>query len=179
MEIYIRRARPSDAASIAAVEVTSWRAAYRGLMPDPFLAQICQAEKTEVWHKNLLKHGTTGRKRAIIALKGDRILGFVRVGVPEDTEAVGLVYLLYVLPKEWGHGVGTVLMHAAMDELHDLGMREATLWVLRDNSRARAFYENLGWYPDGQTITTEYGGVDLEALCYRRTVCGLGFEFVD
>ena len=58
MEIYVRRARPSDAASIAAVEVTSWRAAYRGLMPNPFLAQICQAEKTEVWHKNLLKHRT-------------------------------------------------------------------------------------------------------------------------
>ena len=75
--------------------------------------------------------------------------------------------------------MGTVLMHAAMDELHDLGVREATLWVLRDNSRACAFYENLGWYPDGQTITTEYGGVELEALCYRRTVCGCSFKFVD
>ena len=102
MGIYVRRAGPSDASSIATVEVTSSRTAYRGLMPDPFLAQICQAEKTEVWHKNLLKHGTTGRKRAIVALKGDRILGFVRVGVAEEAEAVGLVYLLYVLPKEWG-----------------------------------------------------------------------------
>jgi hypothetical protein len=44
------------------------------------------------------------------------------------------------------------------------------LWVLRTNQRARAFYENLGWKPDGQTTTADYGGIALEALCYRRTV---------
>jgi RimJ/RimL family protein N-acetyltransferase len=59
-------------------------------------------------------------------------------------------------------------MSAAMDELRDLGMREASLWVLRDNQRARRFYERLGWQPDGRTSSESYGGVELEALCYRR-----------
>jgi len=52
---------------------------------------------------------------------------------------------------------------AAMDELCDLGMREASLWVLRDNQRARRFYERLGWQPDGRTSSESYGGVELEA----------------
>jgi hypothetical protein len=61
-------------------------------------------------------------------------------------------------------------MQAGMHELRDLGMREATLWVLRDNLRARRFYEHLGWTPDGRTVSEDYESCQLEALCYRRSV---------
>lgn len=61
-------------------------------------------------------------------------------------------------------------MQAGMQELRDLGMREAVLWVLRDNLRARRFYEHFGWTPDGRTVSEDYGGCRLEALCYRRSV---------
>ncbi len=61
-------------------------------------------------------------------------------------------------------------MNTAIDELRALGVREAVLWVLRDNRRARRLYENLGWRDDGRTRTDDYGGVELEAVCYRRTV---------
>jgi ribosomal protein S18 acetylase RimI-like enzyme len=170
MQIHIRRATPHDAASLAAVEVMSWRAAYRGLMPDAFLDGLSEAENTEGWHQSLLKHGVSGRKRVLIAVSDARVLGFVRIGAVEEAHQIGLVYLLYVRPEAWGSGVGTALMHAAMDSLHDLGMCEAVLWVLRDNQRARAFYEGFGWKPDGQTTTADYGGIELEALCYRRAV---------
>ncbi|MFI8826268.1 GNAT family N-acetyltransferase [Streptomyces sp. NPDC053431] len=49
----IRRALPSDAASIAAVHVRSWQAAYRGLVPDPYLKGLDVAERTEVWRERL------------------------------------------------------------------------------------------------------------------------------
>ncbi len=168
MEILVRRATPDDAASLAAVEVTSWRAAYRGLMPDAFLDRLSAEEKTASWRRNLLKHGPSGRKRLRVAIGDDGVIGFVRVGSMWDAGEVGLVYLLYVLPDYWGHGVGTALMSAALDDLRDLGMREAVLWVLRDNQRARRFYEGLGWRPDGRTTTEDYGGVAVEAWCYRR-----------
>jgi ribosomal protein S18 acetylase RimI-like enzyme len=170
MQIHVRRATPQDAAALAAVEVTSWRAAYRGLMPDAFLDGLAEAEKTEGWHRNLLKHGAEGRKRLLVAVGDAGVIGFVRIGAVWDEGEVGLVYLLYMLPEYWGCGMGTALMSAAMDELRDLGMRQAVLWVLRDNQRARAFYEGLGWCRDGRTTTEDYGGVELEALCYRRAV---------
>ena len=66
--------------------------------------------------------------------------------------------------------MGQTLMSAAMDDLRDLGMSEAALWVLRDNQRARRFYERLGWRRNGQTTTEAYGGIELEALCYQRAV---------
>jgi GNAT superfamily N-acetyltransferase len=105
-----------------------------------------------------------------VAVNDAGVIGFVRVGPLVDEDEVGLVYLLYVLPEHWGCHVGTALMRAGMNELRDLGMSEAFLWVLRDNLRARRFYERLGWTPDGRTSSEDYGGCRLEALCYRRSV---------
>ena len=170
MKIIVRLATSEDAASLAALEVTVWRVAYRGLMPDAFLDALSQAEKTIEWRQNLLKHGLFGRKRVLVAVENADIIGFVRVGAVDDEGERGLVYLLYILPAYWGQGVGKMLMHAAIDELRDLGMDEALLWVLRANQRARAFYASLGWRPDGRTTTADYGGIELEALCYRRTL---------
>jgi GNAT superfamily N-acetyltransferase len=167
VEILLRRATPEDAAALAAVEVTSWRSAYRGLMPDAFLEGLSEEELTTGWRANLLKHRTEGRKRVLVAVRAAGVIGFVRVGLAWDAGEVGLVYLLYVLPEYWNCGVGTALMRAAIDELRDLGVSEAVLWVLRENQRARTFYEGLGWRPDGRTTGEDYGGVQLEALCYR------------
>jgi ribosomal protein S18 acetylase RimI-like enzyme len=173
MELFVRRATPADAQSVAAVEVASWRAAYRGLMPDAFLDGLSEAEKVVVsWRQNLLKHGISGRKRLLVAIGDGGVVGLVRVGPDGDAGETGLVYLLYVLPTYWGCGVGRALMDAAMDELRDLGMSEAVLWVLRDNQRARRFYERLGWRRDGRASREDYGGVELEAWCYRRIVGG-------
>ncbi len=171
MEINLRRATPADASLLAAVEVATWRAAYRGLMPDAFLGALSEAEKAEDWRRSLLKHGPLGRKRVVVAEADTGPIGFVRAGVTDgEADEVGLVYLLYVLPEHWGRGVGSALMEAAMGDLRELGMREAVLWVLRENHRARRLYERLGWRPDGRTARHEYGGATLEAWRYRRMV---------
>ena len=172
MKIQLRRATSEDAAALAAVEVSSWQAAYRGLMPDTFLDGLSVAEKAESWRHNLLKHGLSGRKRVWVALGDSGLCGFVRVGPVMEESEVGLIYVLYVLPEQWRCGVGTALMQAGMQELRDLGMHEAMLWVLRDNLRARHFYERLGWIPAGRTVSEDYGGRQLEALCYRHSVHG-------
>jgi GNAT superfamily N-acetyltransferase len=170
MDLLVRLALLEDAAAIASVEVASWRGAYRGLMPDAFLDRLSRDDKTESWHRNLLKHQHTGQKRVVVAESDEEVIGFARVGPVGDEGKVGLVYLLYVLPEHWGRGAGKALMEAAMEQLRELGMNEAVLWVLRDNHRARRFYEGLGWRADGRASAENYGGVELEALCYRRAV---------
>lgn len=164
----IRPATLADAPALAAVEIASWRAAYQGLMPAAFLAQLSVAEKTRAWQHNLAKHGPAGRKRVLVACAATEVIGFERVGVMEEASREGLLYLLYVLPQHWGHGVGQTLLAAALSEFRHWGVTLAQLWVLRDNVRARQFYARQGWQENGQTSTADYGGVALEALGYQR-----------
>lgn len=135
---------PADAAALAVVEVAGWRAAYRGLMPDALLDTLSEAEIAARWHENLLKHGPSGHKRVVVAVTDQRIIGFARVGAGQHADQAGLLYLLYVLPEYWGRGMGQRLMSAALDELRDLGITQASLWVLRGNQRARRFYGGAG-----------------------------------
>jgi ribosomal protein S18 acetylase RimI-like enzyme len=49
------------------------------------------------------------------------------------------------------------------------GYSAITLWVLRDNERARRFYDRAGFTPDGATnVLTRLG--DVPELRYRRTL---------
>lgn len=91
----------------------------------------------------------------------------------EADEAVGVVSLragviqtLYVLPACWDRGVGSMLHDHALDRLRATGVREARLWTLEGNGRARTFYEHRGWSLTGGTrvvphppypIDVEYG----------------------
>ena len=170
MPIEVRQAVAENAFALATVEIASWREAYEGLMPAEFLDGLSLNNKSDGWRANLHKHGPAGHKRVLVAVSGEGIIGFVRVGVDDAQPRTGLVYLLYVLPDYWGAGVGKRLMGAAMEELRGMGVGEAVLWVLRKNERARAFYEGLGWRPDGRTAIETFGGVELEAWCYRRDI---------
>lgn len=169
MKIRVRHALPDDAFDIAALDVATWRIAYRGLMPDGYLEALSVEEKTESWRANLEKHQALALKRALVAESDGRIVGYARVGPVEDQgKKVGLLYLLYVSPEHWNKGVGKMLLDDAMEDLVDLGQHEAILWVLRDNTRGRRFYEARGWSADGRSSSEDYGGVTLEAVCYRR-----------
>lgn len=59
--------------------------------------------------------------------------------------------------------------------LHSQGFTDAVVWVLRDNPRARRFYERNGWSPTGATSLFEgpaTGGEPLFSvteLQYRRS----------
>jgi GNAT superfamily N-acetyltransferase len=75
-----------------------------------------------------------------------------------DDEAVGVVSVsggvlqtLYVMPESWSRGVGSRLHDFALDRLRESNVREARLWTLAENHRARAFYEKRGWSLTGRT----------------------------
>jgi GNAT superfamily N-acetyltransferase len=91
----------------------------------------------------------------------------VRVAVAGPAERLD-VYLAWdddrlrhlgVRPDLWGRG----LARAAVE--HAVGVRR--LWVLRDNTRARGFYEHLGWAPTGREQTAEWPPYPVE-LEYAR-----------
>ncbi|RAS29045.1 hypothetical protein BCL80_107157 [Streptomyces avidinii] len=47
-------------------------------------------------------------------------------------------------------------------------IRDITLWVLKENVRARRFYERAGFRPDGAEETFEAGGARVPEVRYTR-----------
>lgn len=166
----IRPATPDDAGPIAAVDVASWQAAYRGLMPDDYLDHLSVEQREDDWQRRLLGRDAQRGRRTFVADDGGAILGFVRIGPDPDDPSAGFVFLLYVLPERWGAGVGYARMVTADAALRDNGFTSAALGVLADNQRARRLYEHLGWHTDGSPLSDTYGGRELAVLRYTRTL---------
>lgn len=58
---------------------------------------------------------------------------------------------LYVVPEWWGKGVAPPLHDRALEIVRSLGSASCHLWVLKENARARQFYERRGWRENGRT----------------------------
>ena len=168
----VRPADAADAAAIATVHVASWQGAYRGLLPDGYLDGLDVARWTAGWQR-VLGDPVPGRVTLVAETDDGRPVGFADVMPSRDADAApgtGEITSIYALPDRWGTGVGRALMAAAEAALRKGGCRAATLWVLRDNERARRFYDRAGWVPDGTEKTDELAGVPVVEVRYRRVL---------
>jgi ribosomal protein S18 acetylase RimI-like enzyme len=180
-DFIVRLARPSDAGAIASVHVEAWRAGYRGLLADDALAQLSVGERERSWRRLLADEQARRRGRRVdVAVSADPVVGFVAAGPSRESDGSALsgeVYALYVHPDHWSSGVGSALLDTALAHMRGLGMREALLWVLAENARARRFYELAGWTWDGRSKTERLAAIsdfagEVEEVSYRRDIGG-------
>jgi GNAT superfamily N-acetyltransferase len=75
---------------------------------------------------------------------------------------------MYVDPDRWGLGFGRALLFSAEDRFRADAYRDASLWVLRDNQRARRFYERGGWHNDLAEQRLVIGSDAVTAVRYLR-----------
>lgn len=160
----IRAAAPEDAEAITRVHGETWRAAYRGLVPDAFLDGFGREPGAVERRRRWIGDGKTV---TLVAVAGGGVSGFsfggpARDGPPGfDAE----VYALYVLPEHQGRGLGGGLFRGQATALAERGFRALSLWVLGDNSPARSFYQSLGGRYLGEK-SIRIGGADLLEVAY-------------
>lgn len=156
----------ADVDAVARLHVAVWQAAYRGLLPDAFLDAISIERRAAMWRQIVERHASP----ALVAEQDGRIVGFVVGGRSRDEDAhVGVtaeITAIYVAPDRWNSGAGAQLMQAALAVLRNQGFQEVTLWVLRDNERARRFYELAGFEPDGGEKVDAQGDVLFDEVRY-------------
>lgn len=166
----IRPARLEDAEELAWLHIETWRAAYRGLVPDEKLDTLSHEQFTERWRSNLQNAGN-GRETHI-AVEAGRILGFVSFGPAPDQDAdpitTASIYGLYVHPSAWRSGVGRALTAEAVGRLTTHDFQAVTLWTWERNERARQFYERVGFTHDGTSVLSDRFGAPLVEVRYRR-----------
>lgn len=168
MDVICRPATAPDVPAIATVRIRSWQAGYRGLMPPDYLDALDPAAEAERWGGRDL----TGQH---VAESDGRVVGWLSVGPyradpGEDVPgpACGEIRAIYALPSAWGLGVGRALMAYGLEELRRQGLQPVLLWVIEGNDRARRFYAEAGFVPDGPVVGYEVGGVTLPEVRYRH-----------
>lgn len=172
----LRRAVAGDELAVAEVHVGSWQAAYRGLLPESYLARLDPVERAKRY--TFAVEGPDS-PLTTVAVADSTICGFTTVGPARDADAegVGELYAIYVDPSCWGRGVGRALIGEARRLLVERGHAQAVLWVLAGNSRAESFYRSDRWRPDGTARREKIGAgwhptgaVVVDELRYRRTL---------
>lgn len=173
MNTRVRTATPADAPGIAHVHVTSWQQAYRGVLPSGHLDTLSVPLRTEFWASFLAEVPDRSRLHVAEGSAGG-VVGFVGTCPTRDDDCdpdtTGEVAAIYVPQEHWGAGIGTALLAAGLDGLRADGFTEATLWVLADNPRARAFYEREGWVVDGAERQEVYADRRVVEVRYWRAL---------
>ena len=168
MSLTFRMATTSDSLAVARVHLAAWRAAYRGIIPDSYLDGLDEEARAS---RYTFDQRGLDDPQTWIAVEGDQIRGFVTWGpAREDELSRGEVYALYVSPHSWRLGVGSKLMERAEHELAARAFDEALLWVLRDNSRGRRFYEAMGWRHDGNELTAQFDSHEVVEVRYVKSL---------
>ena len=166
VSVLILPAGPADAEALASVHVRSWRETYRGLLPDAYLARMSEADFARRFRHALTFPGPHDLTLAAAAREG--LVGYAQGGPSRSgIEGEAEVATLYVLREAQDRGLGRRLLVGAARALAAQGARSLTISVLRDNVRARGFYERLGGEAEPARPERGPGGALLHEVAYR------------
>ncbi|MDS9028280.1 GNAT family N-acetyltransferase [Streptococcus pneumoniae] len=125
-----------------------WREAYDDLLPAEF-QETMTLEGCRLFSQKYPEN-------TLIAIGDLKVVGFISYGnFRDETMQAGEIIALYVLKDYYGKGIAQKLMKAALTALNHFS--EIFLWVLKDNKRAIAFYQKMGFTFDGQEKILELG----------------------
>lgn len=140
----------------------AWRDTYRGLLADDYLAglDVDVIAGRHARHFDPVANPNLRRSAFLVAEAKDTgaILGMVRGGPTRSVSVSGdpfppdvprrfaaELFAIHVAPGTHKKGVGKGLFAAFAGAMRDAATGTGmVLWVLRDNSNARGFYERLG-----------------------------------
>lgn len=156
----LRRAELKDRKTLGEVYCNSWKTAYKGIIPDGYLNSLT----AEIWTPEKINPNNY-----ILAEDGNgAVIGLVSFGCARDSgENGGELRAIYLLPEYWGRGYGRLLFSEAVRELRNMGYARFYLWVLKANTRARAFYEKMGMKRSEISAVINIGGKDIEEIMYE------------
>ncbi|MFI7000662.1 GNAT family N-acetyltransferase [Nocardia sp. NPDC050175] len=140
--VVLRPAGLPDATMLAQIQRDAELAAFSHIFPPDRYPYPFEAVVTE-WDQAL----ADAQAQVITAESAGRIIGVVATNP-------GHLRSLYVSPPHWGTGIARLLHDTAIDTENNTGQWQ--LWVLKNNNRARRFYERQGWHADGRTKPLDY-----------------------
>ena len=162
----IQPATPEDCRLVAELHVESWRHAYRGILPEQYLASLSVVEREAMWLRIVERQPS----QLLLARNANELVGFVAFGASRDkgtSSNQAEIWAIYVKPTFWSTGAGRLLWLSALQYILAEGYKSIGLWVINGNDRAIRFYERAGFVMEPHSLKSfELGGASLEELRY-------------
>jgi ribosomal protein S18 acetylase RimI-like enzyme len=168
----IRTMTLADCDRVSEIRIRGWRHAYRGLMPQAYLDGLSVARDAERRRARFARGD--GSVVNLVAERAGEVVGWAAHG-PYREDGAGRtgdaeLYTIYVDPAHLGSGVGRALLERA--ERQRGGHPRMLLWVLKENTPARRFYERAGYRPDGAEEPFVVDGVPVPEVRYVKELSG-------
>jgi len=119
---------------------------------DIFQDYIIPMKSSRQFFVDFLKSVGGDLKNVMVALDGDRIVGYVNPVIDQHEAWVGGIG---ILPSYRGRGIGTKLMLATEELSKSKGAREISLEVIEGNAKAERLYRRLGYQGTRKYLTAE------------------------
>lgn len=155
----------SEARTIAQFMLHSWRDAFADFVPEEVLAKETLDGVGAHWQQHLANPA----RNILAAYDNQMLVGIILYGRCEPRhvqQADGHITSLYVDQRVHGQGIGKQLLTRAAREWLMCGGQSLSVGVLRDNLKARAFYEATGATLHSEGVF-RWHGYDLAELIYH------------
>lgn len=161
--------------AVAAMQLAAWHAAYRGMLADDFLDALTVEGIAGYHARHFDPQANPNLARSAFLVAEDpatgAIVGMVRGGPTRESSAAGdpcppdvprrfatELFAIHVAPGTQKKGAGRALVGAFAGAMVQAGAAGGmVLWVLRDNTNARGFYERLGGVVVSESVLTLAG----------------------
>lgn len=168
MNLTIRKATLDDVKTISKIYALSWKATYKDSVPQSFLDNLSLNNWVSSFQNWFSNHILTAQ---LICENGTPI-GCAAYGNARDDKFShwGEIVSIYLHPDYFGKGYGTKLMKAVLSDMKKLGYESCYLWVLKENSNARHFYEANGFVCNNDECTYKIMKKELTDVRYLLSV---------
>ena len=147
----IRLYRPADLPAVKAITV----AAFDGVSIDQGIEREFGLVNGQDWQWRKARHldddVARDRDGIIVAVEGDRILGFVSTWLDRDA-GIGHIPNISIVPEARGRGLGRQLLQLALQRFRDSGLTHAKIETLAQNQIGNHLYRDVGFRPVAQQV---------------------------
>ncbi|MCP4431136.1 MAG: GNAT family N-acetyltransferase [Gammaproteobacteria bacterium] len=149
-QINIKYAGIIDAEAIAEIHTSSWRDAYRNILPSTYLDEEIEHERRRFWHSKL---SHIAEDEMVLTINsGELVIGFVWISTSGEPGYDAVIEALHIEPHNKGCGYGKRLLKTTVERLIRQGRKSVCLRVFDDNLDAIKFYRHIGGIKDQSGI---------------------------
>jgi GNAT superfamily N-acetyltransferase len=173
----VRSAQLVDGVAIGVSHAAAWEQAYGHIFDAGFLRRAAEGRRIG-WPHTIERLLRDDNVLLVGELEG-RVVAFGHAGPAPDQPRVAEIYGFYSHPVAWGSGLASELLGETCSTLA-IRWDRVVLWMLREATRARRFYEKSGFEVTGgqrvETLTewTTDTSAQAPAVEYAKSLRGIG-----